>query len=99
MQRRRSDAAPSIAHLAEDYRRYVPTQARKQVDALQARTGRRADAFIRPGDPVRVVCDTTKEFGADLLVIGRHDESGIAGSLLHNAFAILRESACPVMSV
>ena len=39
------------------------------------------------------------EFGADLLVIGRHSGAGIAEHLFQNAYAILRESPCPVISV
>lgn len=93
------EVAPSIAHLGEEFRRYVATRASKEVDALQARIGRQSAAFIRPGDPVRVISATVKEFDADLLVMGRHGDSGVVGALLQNAFAILRESPCPVVSV
>jgi nucleotide-binding universal stress UspA family protein len=40
-----------------------------------------------------------KEHGANLLVIGRGSASGIFGRLRANAYSIIRESPCPVVSV
>ena len=55
--------------------------------------------MIDRGDPAEVVTGAAKEFGADLLIIGRHSGSGGKGYLRHNAYAILRKSICPVISL
>jgi hypothetical protein len=36
---------------------------------------------------------------ADLVVIGRHPDTGILGRLRQHAYAIVREAPCPVVSV
>jgi len=36
---------------------------------------------------------------ADLLVIGRGSASGVFGRLRTNAYAIIRQSPCPVLSI
>jgi nucleotide-binding universal stress UspA family protein len=40
-----------------------------------------------------------ERIAADLLVIGRGHGSGVAGRLPTNAYTIIRESRCPVVSV
>jgi nucleotide-binding universal stress UspA family protein len=54
---------------------------------------------IDRGEPDEVVTGAAKEFGADLLIIGRHSGSGGKGYLRHNAHAILRKSIRPVISL
>jgi hypothetical protein len=44
------------------------------------------------------VCDAAARLHADLLVIGHGSGSGLAGSLTGNAYPILRESPCAVVS-
>ncbi|MBZ5635619.1 MAG: universal stress protein [Acidobacteriia bacterium] len=61
--------------------------------------GTRGSIMIDRGDPAEVVTGAAKEFGADLLIIGRHSGSGGKGYLRHNAYAILRKSICPVISL
>ena len=46
-----------------------------------------------------VVSDVASRRKADLLVIGRGRESGLLGRLRANAYAILRESPCPVVTI
>lgn len=74
-------------------------EARNQIAALLASAGANAANFINGGDPAKVVACVAKDFGADLLVIGRHDGSSDDGYLRHNAYAIIRESPCPVISI
>jgi nucleotide-binding universal stress UspA family protein len=50
---------------------------------------------VEHGDPP--VCQTAA--GADLLVIGRGSAGGVFGRLRTNAYAIIRQSPCPVASV
>jgi len=75
---------------------YVEKEAAKRIAQLQAAAGTDAKVFITAGDPAEVVSCAAKDFGADVLVIGRH---GGAGHLRHNAYAILRHSPCPVISI
>jgi nucleotide-binding universal stress UspA family protein len=66
--------------------------ARRAIDRLRYTAGLRAPVFLEEGDTAGVVAGIEKEFGADLLVIGRHERGP------ENAFAIIRESPCPVIS-
>jgi nucleotide-binding universal stress UspA family protein len=62
-------------------------------------TGVSATFSVETGPVVATLRDFAKEKNADLLVIGRHHESGILGRLRDTAYAIIRESPCPVVSV
>ncbi len=66
--------------------------AHRQIDALRYTAGAHADVFIEDGDTLGVISRAQERFAADLLVIGRH-QSGP-----DDEFAIIRESACPVIS-
>jgi nucleotide-binding universal stress UspA family protein len=93
------DAATSGWTSGEEFEQHVAEAAKERISALQAEVGADARVFIDPGNPAGVIAAAATDFAADLLVIGRHDQSGIAGLLLQNAFAILRESPCPVISI
>jgi nucleotide-binding universal stress UspA family protein len=54
---------------------------------------------VKPGNAAKVVAEAAREFAADLLVIGRHDGTGISGYLHPNAYNILRDSPCPAISI
>jgi nucleotide-binding universal stress UspA family protein len=69
----------------------------RRIDLLQKELGAKAEAMIVRGDPSQVAAQAARDFGADLLVIGRH---GGAGEFLRqNAYAILCASPCPVVSI
>jgi nucleotide-binding universal stress UspA family protein len=75
-------------------------QAEEQMEDLQARTGvSAAEVYIDNGVVADVVRDAAECCKADLLVIGRHHEPGAVGRLRANAYAIVRQSPCPVVSV
>jgi nucleotide-binding universal stress UspA family protein len=95
------DAVASAGwYLGEEFARQVSARAKTWIDALQSEAGTSVKMFINPGDPAKVVASAAGELGADLLVMGRHGGSaGIAGHLFQNAYAILSESPCPVISV
>jgi nucleotide-binding universal stress UspA family protein len=93
------DATASGWYLEEEFRRYVSEKAEKEIGALQAQTSTASRVYINPGDPAEVIANAARDFGADLLVIGRHGAAGLAGALLQNAYAIIRESPCPVISI
>lgn len=71
----------------------VTPAAETRIRELQTAAGTNAAVLFAPGDPAQAVACAAKEFGADLLVIGRHN------GLRQRGYAILRESHCPVISV
>ena len=73
--------------------------ARGRIAALLAAVGTSATVLINGGEPAGAVAAAAKEFHADLLVIGRHSENSGDGHLRHNAYSIIRESPCPVISI
>lgn len=82
-----------------DWRKHIEAQVREQVDALQQRLGTHAPLLVDSGDAADVVCGLAQEAGADLLVIGRGSAAGVFGRLRANAYSIIRQSSCPVVSV
>jgi nucleotide-binding universal stress UspA family protein len=58
-----------------------------------------ADRAVEPGEAPKVICAAAARIGADVLVIGRGSAAGVFGRLRANAYAIIRESPCPVVSV
>lgn len=82
-----------------DWRKHVEAQVREQVDTLQQRLGTHAPLLVDSGDAANVVCQLAQEAAADLLVIGRGSAAGVFGRLRANAYSIIRQSGCPVVSV
>jgi nucleotide-binding universal stress UspA family protein len=68
------------------------------ADLLQT-TGRDANMLVEAGEPSQVICATAEALQADVLVIGRGSAAGVFGRLRTNAYAIIRQSPCPVVSV
>ncbi|MFB3826991.1 MAG: universal stress protein [Bryobacteraceae bacterium] len=72
---------------------------REELALLLERTGTCAEISVLPGDPPHVICREAERIKADLLVIGRGSAAGVFGRLRTNAYAIIRQSPCPVVSV
>jgi nucleotide-binding universal stress UspA family protein len=85
--------------LEKEYAQSVSEQTKRRVEILQTAAGTAGPVFVNSGDPAEVVACAAKDFDADLVVIGRHSGKGIAGHLRHNAYAIVRNSPCPVISI
>jgi len=58
-----------------------------------------AETMVETGDVADTIGDLALQWKADLLVIGRGHRPGVLGRLRANAFAILRESPCPVAAI
>lgn len=82
-----------------DWRVMLFNRAREQVEKVQQEAGTEAEMILESGDVAKVVDSAAKAAGADLLVIGRSSSEGILGRLRANAYSIIRESPCPVVSV
>jgi nucleotide-binding universal stress UspA family protein len=97
-------AVPSIEVRAGEYfdqklTAEVVGAARQELLSLQRDLNTQAELFVEGGDPPKVICRAAAQFHADLLVIGRGSAAGIFGRLRTNAYAIIRQSPCPVVSV
>jgi nucleotide-binding universal stress UspA family protein len=77
----------------------LKNSAQEQVNELQEKAGTHADVIIDSGEVSKVVRKAAESVKADLLVIGRHIDSGMLGRLRAHAYAIVRESPCPVLSI
>jgi nucleotide-binding universal stress UspA family protein len=70
------------------------------LDQLRSQSGAaKAELELESGEACGQICEATKRQGADVLVIGRGSAAGVFGRLRTNAYAIIRESPCPVVSV
>jgi nucleotide-binding universal stress UspA family protein len=58
-----------------------------------------ADVLVESGEPAYAICKAATRLKADVLVIGRGSAAGVFGRLRTNAYAIIRQSPCPVVSV
>jgi nucleotide-binding universal stress UspA family protein len=72
--------------------------AEARIRCLLAKSGARGDVMVEEGEPAKVVSEAVRRVGADLAVIGRSAAGG-SGRLRTNAYSIIRESPCPVVSV
>ena len=66
---------------------------------LQERLETDAETVIEAGDAPATICAAASRVAADVLVIGRGSAAGVYGRLRTNAYAIIRQSPCPVVSV
>jgi len=93
------DVAATGRYLNDEFAAPLASEAKSRIAALQAAVGANATMEISRGNPSSAVTCAAKDFSAHLLVIGRHNGAGIAGHLRHNAYAIISESPCPVISI
>jgi nucleotide-binding universal stress UspA family protein len=92
-------AAPLGASTEDDWARRAAETARDEIEALKRALGVEAEVVVEGGDPPATVCGLAGRLPADLVVIGRGSAAGVFGRLRTNAYAIIRQSPCPVVSV
>lgn len=95
-----SPGDPSMGgvYVDPDFELRLGEMARQSVGKLQAELGLESETVVRAGDPADVVHAVAEETHADLVVIGRA-RGGFLGRLRAHAYAIIRESPVPVVSV
>ena len=71
--------------------------ARDELERLRSYVHCEADIRVDTGDPPATICAAAA--GADLLAIGRGSAGGVFGRLRANAYSIIRQSPCPVVSI
>jgi nucleotide-binding universal stress UspA family protein len=82
-----------------DWKMRIQEQSRERIEALLGEAGVSGDILMESGDPPHVICGMAGVVKADLLVIGRGSAAGMFGRLRANAYSIIRQSPCPVVSV
>jgi nucleotide-binding universal stress UspA family protein len=82
-----------------DWSIHVAADARRCIGDMQADLNAPGEISVPMGDPPHAIAETAINWKADLVVIGRGRHSGVLGRLRTNAYAILRESPCPVVAV
>jgi nucleotide-binding universal stress UspA family protein len=73
--------------------------AAAQLAGLCSELGAKAVVKTCTGSPITCTACTAREEGADLVVIGRSTDAHLGGRLRANAYGIIRQSPCPVISV
>jgi nucleotide-binding universal stress UspA family protein len=89
---------PSM-YVDQDWRQTLMQNAKTQIENMQVSLGTDADIHIEADEAPSAVSNCASSLQADLLVIGRSVEEGVLGRLRTNAYSIIRQSPCPVISV
>jgi nucleotide-binding universal stress UspA family protein len=74
-------------------------QTTEKVQAVQACVGTEARAFVIADEVASAVCGCAARETVDMVLIGRSMKGGVLGRLRENAYSIIRQSPCPVVSV
>jgi len=74
-------------------------QAGEYIRCLLRKLSTAGEILIEEGDPAHVVRAAANRRNADLVVIGRSLREGVLGRLRMNAYSIVREAPCPVVSI
>lgn len=92
--------APDTFH-AESQRLLADSMnaARKQIDELQRAAGTQWSVCVKGGSVSEVVREAALQYSADLVVSGRGRLPEWFGGLRTHAYAVIRDSPCPVLSV
>jgi nucleotide-binding universal stress UspA family protein len=81
------------------WRAGIREAAEEELRKLQLEAGTEAPVLLEAGEPAKVICAAAARLSAGILVIGRGSAAGSFGRLRTNAYAIIRQSPCPVISV
>jgi nucleotide-binding universal stress UspA family protein len=92
-------AHPDVLRLDEDFHRFLLNSAREEIGRLQAEAGTNLDLCMEGGSVSKIVRDAALHHEADLVLIGRGLIHERFGQLRTNAYAIIRDAPCPVLSV
>jgi len=74
-------------------------QAHEHIRCLLRKLSIAGEILIEEGDPAQVVRAAAIRRNADVVVIGRSPREGVLGRLRPNAYSIVRDAPCPVVSV
>ena len=81
-----------------EFDRFLMDVAKERIAELQSKMGIELQSCVRAGPVAPVVRQAAVVHGSDLIVIGRGVVRETMGRLRTNAYAIIREAPCPVLS-
>ena len=81
------------------HRSKATSRAKQKIEGMRDSIGSEAEISVVADEVPRAVRGGVENAKADLLVIGRSAEHGVIGRLRTNAYSIIRQSPCPVVSV
>jgi len=81
------------------FREQLFKNAGETFEQLQRQAGTKLDVLLRLGKPAQVVHDEAIAEEANLVIVGRGVIQKALGRLRSTAYAIIRQSPCPVISV
>lgn len=85
---------------APQFRMELEAAVRRGIEKCQVAAGAEfATVHIQDGEAAKSVSSLAASVRADLLVIGRGPQDRLIGRLPANAYAIIRQSPCPVISI
>jgi len=92
------------AHVGKDtLHAYYLEEGQEQLLAAQQKldaAGRFHTTHIHVGQPAEVICKMAAELGCDLIVMGTHGRSPVAGLVMGSvATRVLHQAPCPVLLV
>jgi nucleotide-binding universal stress UspA family protein len=89
-----------VVHAVPESRAQVSAaEAHEYIRCLQRKLAVPGEILIEEGNPAQVVQAAANRRNADLVVIGRSPREGVLGRLRTNAYSIVRDAPCPVVSV
>jgi nucleotide-binding universal stress UspA family protein len=83
----------------DPWREFLFGVARERIDKLQAEAGTKLELRLAAGNAGKIVREMALRYGADLLLVGRGKIQKHFGRLRSNAYAIVRDAPCPVISM
>jgi nucleotide-binding universal stress UspA family protein len=82
-----------------DTQELIRTASRERLGKLIAEVGCDAQLHVDGLDPITYVNEVVGQTDADVLVVGRSVGHGALGGVRSNAYSMIREAACPVISI
>jgi nucleotide-binding universal stress UspA family protein len=93
-----SEARPQ-KYLDSEFRQHLFQASRDEIATMQQKVGTDVEMLLEGGDVSKAVRAVALQQNSDLLVIGRGRIHETFGRLRTNAYAIIRDSPCPVLSM
>ena len=92
-------ADPSLPRVLKQDRLQVYQELQKKARVQVQAHDIEVESHLVEGQPVEAIIQFLRRQKADLVVIGRSLAKGMMGRLKTNAYSIIRQSPCPVVSV
>ena len=89
----------STRDYVSEFDRFLVDSTREKLMKMQEQAGTQLELRFEGGSISKVVRTAAMDQGADLVVIGRGHVQAPLSRLRSNAYAIIRDAPCPVLSV